>query len=758
MIDNLMKYLYEFYNINNKFFYANNEYILQNHSEDQTGISVNIFNPNADKEKEYTAAFIKDDWLKEVLNNIVERKVLGNELRHEGLPGLFICELLSKLPFINKSSNNSLGLRTFSTSDLPGHFNNSMRFLSEQSLDFRKLILGSPFFNLIYNLLNSMSAFSLQQKREILLNVMYITVKSSTGGTPITESVAIRRLGDTLTWLQEFRMIDENLEHLRDLKNTKEINYWWVNQGQSAKEQTEGGFLWSPKTDKKGTPLSHHNDVMKAEPGDIVIAYSDVAIRSICVVEKSSQDKPKPSTFAGHNNWGEQGNLLKVNFYALESPINKIEIPEQWRTEEDGPFDRNGNVKQGYFYEITKVFGKKLLSKFRDRIPEEILRHIQLPENNSEIYGGSQSMVFSSDHELIEHIYTFITSKGFLYSKDQITNFYLSLKTKPFVILSGISGTGKTKIVQLFAESLGATEENGQFTLIPVRPDWSDGSDLIGYENIKGEFQPGPFTKVLAEANRLENRHKPYFVLLDEMNLARVEYYFSDLLSVMESRKIINGDFLSTPVVNREETGTLYLRDNIYIIGTVNMDETTHPFSPKVLDRANTIEYNDVYINNFGFLSTIAEPKSVSISNEQISGKYLTIKDAFYEQEELILDITDWLMEINAILEPTKSHFGYRVRDEVCFYMIYNEKEELMDRNNAFDHQLHQKILPRLTGNDLKTEHALKELFRFCTNHKWAEQDIKQILEEARFKKSAEKLSNMIVKIQHDGFTSFWGQ
>ncbi|MFK4997015.1 hypothetical protein ACI2OX_03890 [Bacillus sp. N9] len=99
---------------------------------------------------------------------------------------------------------------------------------------------------------------------------------------------------------------------------------------------------------------------------------------------------------------------------------------------------------------------------------------------------NEENMRFTTDSDLISHIHSYITNKGFHFTKESITNFYLCLKTKPFIILSGISGTGKTKIVQLFAESVGATEENGQFTLIPVRPDWSDGSDLIGYEDIKG--------------------------------------------------------------------------------------------------------------------------------------------------------------------------------------------------------------------------------------------------------------------------------
>lgn len=384
-------------------------------------------------------------------------------------------------------------------------------------------------------------------------------------------------------------------------------------------------------------------------------------------------------------------------------------------------------------------------------------KYVSLNENEESDFKEAAEVGFNSDSELISHIHTYITNKGFYFTKESITNFYLCLKTKPFIILSGISGTGKTKIVQLFAESVGATEDNGQFKMIPVRPDWSDGSDLIGYEDIRGDFKPGPFTKVLMDANLQENRDKPYFILLDEMNLARVEYYFSDLLSVMESRKKEEGEYTSTPIIDREEVGKLMLLNNVYIIGTVNMDETTYPFSPKVLDRANTIEYNEVELDHFSFYKDLDNAIPVTVMNDQLAGEFITLKDAFSEHEPLIREITDWLVQLNKILEKVKLHFGYRVRDEVCFYMIYNEQGELMSREQAFDLQLHQKILPRISGNDHKTINVLKELYSFCTNHIWDENSLGIVRKESRFPKSAEKITDMVLKIENDGFTSFWG-
>ncbi|MED3717025.1 DUF3578 domain-containing protein [Geobacillus thermodenitrificans] len=225
-----------------------------------------------------------------------------------------------------------------------------------------------------------------------------------------------------------------------------------------------------------------------------------------------------------------------------------------------------------------------------------------------------------SDRSAVEHIHSYITAKGFYYTQEEVMNLFLSLKTKPFVILSGISGTGKTKIAQWLAESVGATEDNGQFILIPVRPDWNDGSDLLGYVDIKGDFKPGPLTNVITEAEN--HPDKPYFVVLDEMNLARVEHYFSDVLSVMESRRWENGRIISSRLLPKETAGRdLFLPPNVYIIGTVNMDETTHPFSKKVLDRANTIEFNRIRLDHLDFLRDLPTVAPLSGGQEWFAAR-----------------------------------------------------------------------------------------------------------------------------------------
>ncbi|WP_404460859.1 McrB family protein [Sutcliffiella horikoshii] len=368
-----------------------------------------------------------------------------------------------------------------------------------------------------------------------------------------------------------------------------------------------------------------------------------------------------------------------------------------------------------------------------------------------------QSDNFLTNTELINHIYSYIKSKGFYYTKEEVINLFLSIKTKPFVILSGISGTGKTKIVQWFAESVGATEDNGQFTIVPIRPDWNDSSDLLGYRDIKGEFKPGPLTKVIEKAE--SNPSLPYFLLLDEMNLARVEYYLSDILSVMETRRWQDGQMISSILLSQELVGRkLMLPNNIYIVGTVNMDETTYPFSKKVLDRANTIEFNRVELSNLDFLKEKESLKSIIVSESKFRAEYLHLKDLYVSNNVLVEKVTSVLERINKSLQIANAHVGYRVRDEICFYSAYNEINGFMTFEKAIDFCILQKILPRISGSDSRVNRTLKELFKLLTNIELREdQDnfTEQIL-SSKYRKSAEKILEMHRRLNDDGFTSFW--
>ncbi|MEW9672867.1 DUF3578 domain-containing protein [Ammoniphilus sp. 3BR4] len=364
-------------------------------------------------------------------------------------------------------------------------------------------------------------------------------------------------------------------------------------------------------------------------------------------------------------------------------------------------------------------------------------------------------------NEQLSFMKSFIRRKGFYYPEYMIENFYLSLKTKPFIILAGISGTGKTKLVKLFAEAMGAKME-----LIPVRPDWSDPTDLLGYRDLSGHFREGRLTQVLLEASQPHNKNRIYFICLDEMNLARVEHYFSDILSIMETEKREGDRILTDALLSGEvQFGTVYIPDNVYLIGTVNMDETTHPFSKKVLDRAQAIEFNYINLNTFPDEDAIdrVEEKPKSIGNPFLKRDYLTLQDAYSNYPDLIKRTTERLVKMNDILEIIHAHVGFRVRDSICFYMVYNERFGLMSQEEAFDLQWLQKILPRIQGSSSAVKRVLIEFMQLATGQQINIDEMMSdsselfiVKPDARYPQSARKIAYMLRRFEEDGFTSFW--
>lgn len=358
-------------------------------------------------------------------------------------------------------------------------------------------------------------------------------------------------------------------------------------------------------------------------------------------------------------------------------------------------------------------------------------------------------------------IYRYV--RAFSYDGELIENFYLSLKSKPFVILAGTSGTGKTRLVRLFAEAIGAN-----YKLVSVRPDWSDSSDLFGHVNLKGEFVPGAIIDYIHEAAKPENINIPYFLCLDEMNLARVEYYLSDFLSIIETRHREDGRVVTDEIILDKAASVTYgkviLPENLYVIGTVNMDETTFPFSKKVLDRANTIEFSYVDLVP-DFSEVLEEAEAQNCKNDFLKTDYITLmSDTATEDRQFVSDICFELQEINEILQCAQAHIGYRVRDEIIFYMLNNKKAELLDTNLAFDNEIMQKILPRIQGSSASIKDMLCELFKKCAgdytglSQASVSEQMQVYVEtkDCKYKKSAEKICYMMRRFEEDGFTSYW--
>ena len=420
--------------------------------------------------------------------------------------------------------------------------------------------------------------------------------------------------------------------------------------------------------------------------------------------------------------------------------------------------------------------------------------------------------------------------------------YLLALRTKPFLLLAGISGTGKSRIVREFAfkscpkylqDKDGTTP--GNYCMIEVKPNWHDSTELLGYySNLSKEYQFKKFVKFLVKAKMYPD--VPFFVCLDEMNLAPVEQYFAEVLSILETRKhprnpetkevdmktikteviveakyfqqleMINGSKnittglpakqkltdrdiymklygideekdINKEVGEKTELTTLGLTlpGNVLIIGTVNMDDTTHQFSRKVIDRAMTIEMNGGNLSamfggskNLEYLEDEAEQQKWQNAFTQ---RYISadeVLNAHPQEAETIMEkLPERLNELNKALKGTPFEVSYRVLNELTIMVGVllddNEEGKSIDDiiNQAVDNILLMKILPRIEG-DADMFAIKKKDVQYDNRLKWLESIAPDIStdgeeEEKESKQTArEKIHEMIERLDNQEFTRFW--
>lgn len=363
-----------------------------------------------------------------------------------------------------------------------------------------------------------------------------------------------------------------------------------------------------------------------------------------------------------------------------------------------------------------------------------------------------------------------------------------AIKSKPFLLLAGISGTGKSRIVRELARACWDVEspeytahKPKNYEMVQVKPNWHDSSELIGYvSRINGEqYVVGPFLRFMVKA--ILDPNTPYFLCLDEMNLAPVEQYFAEFLSVIESRKQENGKVVTDPIVDYEPTEAYknlidqlfdddeiraeYLKEkggkrlsipqNLIVVGTVNMDETTFSFSRKVLDRAMTIEMNEV--NLAGGLTQKHETIG-KLNFDDLVGMNVEGVDVYADHQDVCDKAIAYLQKINDVLEGTPFKVAYRTRNEFLLYVVNNlpyrkdedgnelSEEEVVAR--ALDEITSMKVLSRIEGDDQKVKEEL--LARL-------EQAVTDMLPETLHENSVSlaKLKEMKERCK-TGFTSFW--
>ena len=428
-----------------------------------------------------------------------------------------------------------------------------------------------------------------------------------------------------------------------------------------------------------------------------------------------------------------------------------------------------GNEDKTYSLEIPKL-GKFISTCFGSQY--KIIKHEQawelweLSNDNQDQKTKKESEDNKEDKKdsqqpfSISRMISIISETGLLYSPDLIKRFAFSLMSKRFLILSGLAGSGKTQLALAFANAL--IEDETQLCVVPVGADWTNREPLLGFPNA---LQEGLYVKpesgvldLLIEANKQENKAKPYFLVLDEMNMSYVERYFADFLSSMESHKAM-------PLwkgFSDEVPQTICLPDNLFIIGTINVDETTYMFSPKVLDRANVIEFKispdemDLFLREMKPI----DRECINYKAADMAASFVSIAESkdLADDKEIRETLTSFFKDLKAV----NSEFGYRSATEIYRFVSHaqtnDDTEKKMTLAEIIDCAVVQKLLPKLHGSRKKLDKTLNTLWKECFDGE-AQKETTSIsadkVEKAKYKLTADKIQRMYESAMANGFTSF---
>lgn len=495
---------------------------------------------------------------------------------------------------------------------------------------------------------------------------------------------------------------------------------------------------------------------------------------------------------------------IMVNSSDINDCINKKDL------ELDLKHERNKNNLKGYITKKSLINGfnfpsddtKSFSQKIRNIIPFKTENYSRILVDGKEFdalfklnvlfkLGINDELKVKNllkDKSDYEPIKIEILSKTFKYNERPKTDF-----SKEGTLFVNASNNGDENLIVPVIEELPSKWNNDNYKIIPVGANWTDNRNILGFYNIiKKQYDKTPAYELIEKA--INNKNNPYFLILDEMNLSRVERYFSDFLSAMESKNQIPLYNIGDEV--KDVPKELELPNNLFIVGTVNVDETTYMFSPKVLDRANTIEfetydvdkYMDIDLNlnedNFNFnkknnIKFLQDPLDVFSSSFNIYD--LDIKDLRSLLNDVKTDNKTYLwdelkMELKQFQETLRGSgfdFGFRVTNEIIRFMVvawlYEGKQQMWHNwKRYFDAQIKQKILPKLHGSEKIIGETLNRLLYLCLENSdinnlpskknivkngHEQKDEKDVI--AKFYTSALKLSDMKKNLENKRFVSF---
>ena len=477
---------------------------------------------------------------------------------------------------------------------------------------------------------------------------------------------------------------------------------------------------------------------------------------------------------------GKTFKLTGIFKYDTEDKINDLNTPfRRWYLD---PFIVNGKTVylSTEWYPGNIGSGKKYpleISELGKFVTECFGQEYQIVRNGDSWELRTSSKLIPFENEVVEptsdkegesfsisQIIKAIENTGLLYHPKMIKRFAFSLMSKRFLILSGLAGSGKTQLALAFASAL--IESDKQMCVVPVGADWTNREPLLGFPNA---LQEGCYVKpecgaldLLINANN--DKTKPYFLILDEMNMSYVERYFADFLSAMESHKSISlwkGNDDDTNNVPSE----IALPENLFIIGTINVDETTYMFSPKVLDRANVIEFKISENEMSDFLSKM---KPVDLAS--INGKAASMGTSFVGLSQgkglttNIKSIAKTLKSFFVNLKSVNAEFGYRSATEIYRFIAQAEKNDDSEEgkrltiDQILDCAMVQKLLPKLHGSRKKLEPVLQALWKECFESAEDKETLsisRKNVEKAKYPLTADKIQRMYEAAYANGFTSF---
>ena len=443
-------------------------------------------------------------------------------------------------------------------------------------------------------------------------------------------------------------------------------------------------------------------------------------------------------TYLAHQQWAVPKEAVTINTYFEKFDI----VPERYG--------------ESYVFKVYDTSQKLDYESMEDDLLQIIGEYKQLME------GGPMKKNENKEFK-IELLKTALLQTGLLFEDKLLNRFVTALLAKPFVILTGLAGSGKTKLAQVFAQWI--CEKKEQVCMVPVGADWTNREPLLGYPNAlsEGEYvmPENGALELLIQAGKEENRNKPYFLILDEMNLSHVERYFADFLSVMESQEAIPLHPDTEIWKKCRVPAKISLPSNLFIIGTVNIDETTYMFSPKVLDRANVIEFRVTAREMEQFLKY-----KVPVDLKKIQGEGAVMGESFVEmavhkvlQPKESEKLNETLLHFFSRLKNAGAEFGFRSANEICtFVAIADRLVPAWTEDEVIDAAIMQKLLPKLHGSQRKLEGILRTLGELCLNEGQNVEDYfvkDKPIAGVKYPLSLDKLARMYKGVVNNGFVSY---